>query len=192
MATLQHITNSEAGREAHEVFYASKFTVEIIPPPALQVDINTTNLIMNSVNSISGLETDKSPGVIQIQFGGAGANYAGGVIEDTTFAFSMTFPLLLRGENRTDFYTYDFFKSWLSLIHNPRTGEQNVKRDYIGEVIVTNVARGQNSPAFWIRKFKNVFIAESLPALDLDKANPDATEFEVSFVADYIEDEQMA
>lgn len=189
--SLQHITNSEAGINNHELFYANNFKVEIISPQLIR-DIQVDRIIMNSVNTITGLETDKHPGVIQQNFGGSTANYAAGRIEDTSFAFSMSLPLVLRGDNMTDFYVYRYFKDWLSLIQDPRTGAQHIKRDYVGEVIVTNYTRGQGGDVFWVRHFKNVFISDSLPVIDLDKQNGDATEFEVSFVSDYIGREEMA
>lgn len=182
---MQHITNSEAAINNHELFYANNFRVEIISPQIIR-DVTLDRVIMQSVNTVSGLETDKHPGVIQQSFGGAKANYAAGVIEDNTQTFSMTLPLVLRGENMTDFYVYKYFKAWLALIQDPRTGEQHLKRDYVGEVIVSNYTRGVDGQKFWIRNFKNVFIGDSLAGIDLDKDNGDVTEFEVTFVADYL------
>jgi hypothetical protein len=81
---------------------------------------------------------------------------------------------------------YKTLRNWSRIIFNPLTGEQGLKKDYIGTIIVTNYNR--KGDIFWQRTFHDCFPTGDLPEFALDYQSSDALAMEVKFNSDWWEE----
>ena len=64
---LPHFRTSRVSRELYEPVYQNLFTVEIQLPRALTVSDDDKNLLLEGVTKVSGLDTNKNPGLADTQ-----------------------------------------------------------------------------------------------------------------------------
>lgn len=131
---LPHITNSQAGRNKHEVLYKNIFEVQFTLPEALRAAFGQDEAILSQhVLSIEGLNAlDKVPEAnVQQKFMGTTRTYLGAAIDDTSAEITVKFSLNLR--NGVDNYIYKLFKAWNKLNYDIATGEKSLKTDYTAD-----------------------------------------------------------
>lgn len=158
MAGLPHFLNSRAAVRYYEPVYKNLFQVTITPPAGL----NDGQILTQQVKSIGGLNQDKLQSPLEQTFKGATRSYASGKPESTTVDLSIDFELNL--DEGLGLYVFKFLRDWARLIYNPLTGEQGLKKDYVGKIVVDNYTR--NGQIFWRRIFHDCFITgDSLDAL---------------------------
>lgn len=150
MAGFPHFLNSRSAVRYFEPIYTNLFEVNIIPPAT----ISDGQILLEQVKSIGGLNQDKLEGVLEQTYKGATRSYASGKPESTVTDLTIAFELNLDEAN--SLYTYRILRDWARLIYNPLTGQQGLKKDYIGQIIVSNYTR--DGVIFWRRHFHDCFI----------------------------------
>jgi hypothetical protein len=85
-----------------------------------------------------------------------------------------------------ELYVYKTIRDWFRLVYNPLTGEQGLKKDYIGTLIVTNFNR--KGDIFWQRTFHDCIPKGDIPELGLDYGGGDKVDMDVAFRSDWWEE----
>ncbi len=179
MPGLPHYTNSKASSKHYEPFYNNLFEVTILPPST----VSGGSILLEHVNKIGGLTQDRGSEAITQAYKFAKRSYASGVAE-TINDLKVEFSLNLNDAN--ELYVYKTLRNWQRLIYNPLTGEQGLKKDYIGTIIVTNYNR--KGDIFWQRTFHDCFPTGDLPEFGGDYSSGDAAAMEVTWRADWWEE----
>lgn len=160
MAGLSHFLNSAAASNYYEPMYQNLFEVTIQPPIA----VSGAQILIEHVNKIGGLNQDKGSEVIEQKYKWATRSYASGIPTGTTTDLTLDFSLNLNNAN--ELYVYKTLRDWFRLAYNPLTGEQGLKKDYVGTIVVTNFNR--KGDIFWQRTFNSCIPKGDLPELGLD------------------------
>ena len=131
---------------------------------------------------VSGLETDRGSEAVEQKYKFATRSYASGVPTSTVVDLSVSFSINLNDANQV--YVYKTLRDWARLIYNPLTGEQGLKKDYIGKVVVIN--HNRKGEIFWQRTFHSAFPVGDMPNFDLDYSGGAPLEMaDVKFRCDY-------
>jgi hypothetical protein len=162
------------------------FEVTLVPPTGIDPGAgqNGQNLILEQVKSISGLELDKNPGVVEQHYKFAKRRYAGAKPETTTMDVTINFEVNLNDAN--SMYTFKTLRQWSDLIYNPLTGGMALKKDYVGSALITMFNRQGDI-------FRRVRIPVTWPitainAMELDYQSTEVYAISLTFAADYWED----
>jgi hypothetical protein len=177
MAGLPHYTNSQAGSKKHEPFVGSLFEVNLLPPAS----IGDGSILLEHVNTVGGLVSEPGQDVLEQKYKQATRSYANSQPETTTVDLAINFSLNLNEAN--ELYVYKKIRDWKRLVWNPLTGEQSLKKDYVGTIVVTNYNRA--GEIFWIRTFHECWVKGGLPEFGLDYAAADAQVLDVTFRSDW-------
>lgn len=179
MAGLPHFTNSKAATKYYEPFYQNLFEVSILPPST----ISGGEILLEHVRSIGGLATEKMQGVVEQKYKFATRSYASSQPESTTVDLAINFSLNLNEAN--ELYVYKTLRDWNRLMYNSLTGEQGLKKDYVGTIVVSNYNRAGD--IFWQRTFYGCFpTGDNLtPADELSYDSADPTELSMTWRSDY-------
>ena len=176
---LPHFLNSKTSTANFEPIYKNLFEVSIIPPAG----VLNGNLLLEQVKQVTGFEPDKLEDVLTQTFKGAERSFAKAKPETTQIKLTIEFELNLN--DIKEMFTFQTLRSWARKIYNPLNGEQGLKKDYVGVIIVTNYNRA--GEIFWRRTVHNVFLTgDSLKMLaELDYTNSELETLSVDFVGDY-------
>lgn len=178
MAGLPHIINSKAGTKYYEPMYQNLFEVSILPP----AQVSGGEMLLEHVNSISGLDQDKMQATVEQQYKFAKRSYAAGAPSDTVTDITINFSLNLDESNAL--YVYKTIRDWSRAIYNPLTGEQGLKKDYVGTIVVSNYNRA--GEIFWQRTFNDAFPqGDALPELGGDYTSGEIQSLELTFRSDW-------
>jgi hypothetical protein len=180
MAGLPHFLNSKAATKWYEPFYQNLFEVTILPPDT----VTGGSILIEHVNKISGLVQDKGSETIEQKYKFATRSYAAGVPTGTTNDLTVSFSLNLNDAN--ELYVYKTIRDWFRLVYNPLTGEQGLKKDYIGTMIVTCYNR--KGDIFWQRTFHDCIPKGDIPELGLDYTVGESVAMDVGFRSDWWEE----
>ena len=180
MAGLPHFLNSKAATKWYEPFYQNLFEVTILPPAT----VAGGSILIEHVNKIAGLTQDKGSETIEQKYKFASRSYAAGVPTSTVNDLTVSFSLNLNDAN--ELYVYKTIRDWFRLVYNPLTGEQGLKKDYIGTLIVTNFNR--KGDIFWQRTFHDCIPKGDIPELGLDYGGGDKVDMDVAFRSDWWEE----
>lgn len=159
MPGLPHYLNNRASTKNYEPLYQNLFEVSIIPPTT----VAGGELLLEHVRSVSGLDTDRGSDAVDQAYKHAKRKYASGVPTDTTVEVTLNFSLNLNDNN--EMYVYKTLRDWQRKIHNPLTGEQGLKKDYVGTMVV--VMHNRAGDIFWQRTLYSVFPVGDMPSLEL-------------------------
>ena len=137
---LSHFKNSHAAVNKWEVVNPAMFEVTILPPTLDgQQDDKTTQLLLEHVRSISGLDgLNPAMGIVTQKYKQAERVYLG-VPEQTHLELQMTFSLNLNDSNEN--YIYTTFRKWYNKAFNPATGQYGLKKDYSGSMVIVEYNR---------------------------------------------------
>lgn len=177
MPGLPHYQNSKASSKWYEPFYGNLFEVSIMPPST----VSGGSILLEHVNKIGGLQQDRGSEAITQAYKFAKRSYASGVPTETISDLKIEFSLNLNDAN--ELYVYKTLRNWSRIIYNPLTGEQGLKKDYIGTIIITNYNR--KGDIFWQRTFHDCFPTGDMPEFALDYQATDALAMEVNFRSDW-------
>ena len=119
---LSHFKNSHAAVNKWEVVNPAMFEVTLLPPTLDgQQDDKTTQLLLEHVRSISGLDgLNPAMGTVIQKYKQAERVYLG-VPEQTHLELQMTFSLNLNDSNEN--YIYTTLRKWYNKAFNPATGQ---------------------------------------------------------------------
>jgi len=180
MPGLPHYLNSKASTKWYEPYYNSLFEVNILPPNS----VSGGSILLEHVTKVSGLNLDKGQAPIEQKYKFATRSYAAGIPESTTVDLTVGFTLNLNDAN--ELYVYKTLRDWWRIAYNPLTGEQGLKKDYIGTVVVTNFNR--KGDIFWQRTFHDCIPSGTLPELAGDYTSTDAASMDVVWRSDWWEE----
>lgn len=163
---LSHYRNSRAAQDMFEPVYLNLFTIQFDLPAAVGSSPENTNLLLENIKKISGLESHKMPTSLVTQYyKWAERRYAGAKPDRTSMDLTIDFEVNV---NKTpSVYTIKTLRKWCDLVYDPLTGRTGLKADYVApRVLVTMYDRAARP--FWQWKLYNVFPMTALPAPELD------------------------
>jgi hypothetical protein len=152
--------------ENREPVYPNYFTIQLELPVGVGSTQENTNLLLESVQKISGLTSSRFPEtpVVQ-QYKIAKRRYAGAIPTDTTMDITVDFEVNL--DETPSAYQVKTLRKWCDLVYDPLTGRTGMKKDYVAPwMLITLYTRGDKP--FWQWKAYNVFPGSGIPAIDLD------------------------
>jgi len=163
---LPHWKNSRAAQELYEVPYLNLFTVQISLPVGVGSTEENTNLLLENVQTVGGLESNSFPTTPVGQFyKWAERRFAGAKPDKTTMDVTLNFEVNL---NRTpSAYVLKTLRKWNDLVYDPLTGRTGLKTDYVAPwSLITLYDRAANP--YWQWKLYNVFPITALPPPELN------------------------
>ena len=163
---LSHWRNSRAAQELYEPLYFNLFTVQIALPVGIGSTNENTNLVLESITKISGLESNSFPASpVSQQYKWATRRFAGAKPDKTTMDVALSFEVNL---NRTpSAYTLKTLRKWNDLVYDPLTGRTGIKADYVAPWVLITLHDRAARP-YWQWKLYNVFPMTALPAPELE------------------------
>lgn len=171
---LPHFKTSRVSMEMYEPVYLNLFTVEFQLPKGLTgtggISDDDKNLLLEGVQNVKGLDTNKNPGVANLQhYKFADRSFAASGTDKTYIDVSMDFEINVRGSasGAPDMYTLKILRRWNDLIWDPLTGRQGLKVNYVAPTVTVTMHDKANQP-FWQWTLYNVFPTTNLPVPELD------------------------
>ena len=171
---LPHFKTSRVSMEMYEPVYLNLFTVEIQLPKGLTgtggISDDDKNLLLEGVQNVKGLDTNKNPGVANLQhYKFADRSFAASGTDQTVIDVTMDFEINVRGSaaGAPDMYTLKILRRWNDLVWDPLTGRQGLKVNYVAPTVTVTMHDKANQP-FWQWTLYNVFPTKSLPTPELD------------------------
>ncbi len=172
---LSHIQNSKAGRGLHEPVTGNLFRCTLIPPPG----VSNSEILTEALLSISGWKKP-GPEAIQQHFQTSRRNYAS---SDVDHSQDLTAVFQLNLDENNSFYIYNILSSWKNKVHNPTTGEEGLKKDYVGKIIIESYNRA--GTIFWVRTLHNAWIMGNFEGLENDYTASEPQNITANIKADY-------
>lgn len=169
---LPHFKTSRVSMEMYEPVYQNLFTVEFQLPKGLTgtggISDDDKNLLLEGVQSVKGLDTNKVPGPTLQHYKFADRSFAQSGTDTTYIDVEMDFEINVRGsaEGSPDLYTLKILRRWNDLIWDPLTGKQGLKVNYVAPTVTVTVHDKADQP-FWQWTLYNVFPTTNLPMPDL-------------------------
>ena len=171
---LPHFKTSRVSMEMYEPVYLNLFSVEFQLPKGLTgtggISDNDKNLLLEGVQNVKGLDTNKNPGVANLQhYKFADRSFAASGTDQTVIDVTMDFEINVRGSaaGAPDMYTLKILRRWNDLVWDPLTGRQGLKVNYVAPTVTVTMHDKANQP-FWQWTLYNVFPTKSLPTPELD------------------------
>ena len=171
---LPHFKTSRVSMEMYEPVYLNLFTVEFQLPKGLTgtggISDDDKNLLLEGVQNVKGLDTNKNPGVANLQhYKFADRSFAASGTDKTYIDVTMDFEINVRGSatGAPDMYTLKILRRWNDLIWDPLTGRQGLKVNYVAPTVTVTMHDKANQP-FWQWTLYNVFPTKNLPVPELD------------------------
>jgi hypothetical protein len=152
---IPHWRSSRAAAELYEPLYLNLFTVQISLPVGVGSTEENTNLLLENIISIGGLESNSFPTTPQQQnYKWAARRFAGAKPDKTTMDVALSFEVNL---NRTpSAYVLKTLRKWNDLVYDPLTGRTGIKADYVAPWVLITLYDRANNP-YWQWKLYNVF-----------------------------------
>ena len=171
---LPHFKTSRVSMEMYEPVYLNLFTVEFQLPKGLTgtggISDDDKNLLLEGVQNVKGLDTNKNPGVANLQhYKFADRSFAASGTDQTFIDVTMDFEINVRGSaaGAPDMYTLKILRRWNDLIWDPITGRQGLKVNYVAPTVTVTMHDKANQP-FWQWTLYNVFPTTNLTVPDLE------------------------
>jgi hypothetical protein len=191
MAGLPHYNNSKAARNNYEPVFLNQFEVLITPPSAVtlaNVRFNGESIMTQQVKSVTGsLAVDIQPGGPVTQYYKfAERRYAGGEPSTSDVEFSVAFEVNLDENNSMTMYK--ILRQWSDLIYNPLTGAMGLKRDYVGQMVISIF--NKQGDVFRRITLNNCFPVEELTPMSLNYESGDSLYvLDTTWKSDYWQDQ---
>jgi hypothetical protein len=180
-----HYRNSDAATQMWEVVSPALFEVSLTFPTILKSEIGNSDLMLQHVRSISGLDglTPTIGNVVQ-KYKFAERHYAAAGPDKTSLELTVTYTLNIN--NAHENYIYNMLRKWYDLVYNPQNGQTLVKKDYAGGSLMTIYEHDRNG-AIW-RKITCLNFFPSTPPTGLNEDNydsvGDAKTVSITFIVD--------
>jgi len=152
---LSHFRNSRASQELYEPLYQNIFTIQIALPPAVGSTEESTNLLLENVTKITGLQAHTFPTTPVVQnYKYAQRRFAGAKPEKTTMDIGIDFEVNL--DRTPSAYVLKTLRKWCDVVFDPLTGRQGLKIEYTAPwMLITMYNRASQPYQQW--KIYNVF-----------------------------------
>jgi len=191
---LPHYRNSRVSMSLAEPLYKNLFTMQITLPQAIGADAQSTNLLLEEVTSVTGLNTNKVPGAVEQKYKYASRSFAGGKPNETTIDLTINFNLNLTydGEDGTPSnFAVKMLRKWTDLIFDPITGRTGLKKDYVADQAVITMQDRAGTP-FWQWICYDIFPTKGIDDVGLTYDTPDLVAVQgLTFRCDYYDEIQL-
>ena len=173
---LPHFRTSRVSMEMYEPVYQNLFTVEFQLPAGLTgtggISDDDKNLLLEGVQKVDGLDTNKVPGAVLQHYKFADRSFAQSGTDTTYIDVKLDFEINIRGSKAgtPDIYTLKILRRWNDLIWDPLTGRQGLKVDYVAPTVTVTLHDKADQP-YWQWILYNVFPTTNLPVPSLDYMN---------------------
>ena len=167
---LPHFRNSRAAMELYEPVYLNLFTVQLSFPAALGLTAGDSNLVLEGIKKIGGLDTNKVPQASASQaYKFAQRRFANAGPESTTLDVKFDFEVNLQNceIGKPNMYTVKTLRRWTNLIYDPLTARMGLKSEYVADWCVITMHDKANNP-FWQWTLYNVWPTTNIPEPSLD------------------------
>ena len=131
---LPHYRSSRVSRSMYEPVYQNLFTVTIQLPDAITNLLGNdatedTNLLLEGVRKVEGLDTQKVPTTVEQKYKFASRRFAASGPTETTIDLKLDFEINVRNceTGAPNMYTLRILRMWDDLIYDPLTGTQGLK-----------------------------------------------------------------
>lgn len=166
---LSHFRNSRAAQELYEPVYQNLFTVQLQLPEGVGAGEQETNLMLEGITNISGLQSHSFPtGTASQFFKWAERRFAGAKPEKTTMDVAIDFEVNV--DRTPSAYTVKTLRKWCDLVYDPLTGRTGLKADYVADWALITLYNRASQP-FWQWKLYYVFPITGIPEVPLDYNN---------------------
>ncbi len=167
---LSHFKNSRASQNLYEPVYKNLFTVQIALPPGVGADEESTNLLLEGIQTIGGLRSHSFPATTSQFFKWAERRFAAGKPDKTTM--DVTFDIEVNVNKAPSAYTIKTLRKWCDLVYDPLTGRTGLKADYVAPwALVTLYDRAMRP--YWQWKMYYVFPMTGIAEVPLDYSADD-------------------
>lgn len=166
---LPHFRSSRVSMNMWEPVYQNLFTVAITLPEAIRNDVDT-DLFLEGITKINGLDTNKVPGADAAQtYKFATRRFANSGPAETTIDVSFDIEINLRGsvEGSPEIYQLKALRKWNDIIYDPLTGRMGLKAEYVAPQVVITLHDKAMQP-YWQWTLYHVWPKTNLPAPDLN------------------------
>ena len=173
---LPHFKTSRVSMEMYEPVYLNLYTVEFQLPKGLTgtggVSDDDKNLLLEGVQKVGGLDTNKVPGAMLQHYKFADRSFANSGTDTTYIDVTLEFEVNVRGSaaGSPDMYTLKMLRAWNDLVYDPLTGQQGLKVDYVAPSVTITANDKANQP-FWQWICYNVFPTSNLTVPDFAYSN---------------------
>ena len=172
---LSHFKSSRVSMDLMEPIYLNIFTVQIALPSGIGATEQETNLLLEGVQKVGGLDTNKNPGAVTQNYKYAQRSFAGSRPENTYIDLTLDFEVNLQYSANGGNPGYTVLKTlrkWSDLIYDPLTGRTGLKKDYIApNATITLQDRAGNPHRQWIAY--NLFPITNISVPELDYMSQD-------------------
>lgn len=175
---LPHYSQDQTSRNGRqfEPVQANLFEVTILPPAG----VSDAPLLIQHVNSISGLELYKEVAAVEQKYKFSTRSYAG-MPDSTTLDVAINFSLNLNEANQA--YLYKTMRQWYNNQYDPQTGAMGLKKDYVGTLVVVQFNR--SGDIYRTITLEDCFITSGLPfTTELSYETTEAQALEVTWRCD--------
>ena len=179
---LPHFRSSRVSTAMWEPVYLNLFTVAIQLPDAIASQCET-DLLLEGIQTIGGLDTNKVPGANATQhYKFAERRFADAGPDNTFINVTMDIEVNLRNSIDTtsgkrtgncDLYTLKMLRKWNDLIYDPLTGRMGLKAEYVAPQVVITLHDKAHQP-FWQWTLYHVWPKTNLPAPELNYTDKSA------------------
>jgi len=167
---LPHFRNSRAAMELYEPVYQNLFTVEIMFPATLGLTDQEQKLVIEEVQHVQGLNTNKVPPAGTNQnYKFATRRFADAGPTETTIDVKFDFEVNLQGceTGKPNMYTVKTLRRWTDLIYDPLTARMGLKSQYVADQVIITMHDKALNP-FWEWRLYNVWPTTSINEPDLN------------------------
>ena len=167
---LSHFRNSRISMSNWEPIYLNLWTVEIQLPASIGADVETTNLLLEGIQKVGGLNTSKAIGAMSQKYKSSDRSFAGSGPENTYLDVTLDFDVnIMRSADGTTptLTQIKTLRKWTDLIYDPLTGRMGLKQDYVAPQVNITLHDKAYNP-IWQWTLYNVFPTTSLPEVALD------------------------
>lgn len=165
---LSHFNNSRVSRAMDEPIYKNLWSVEIQLPNGVGATVESTNILLEGVRKVTGLDTTKVPGVAQQRYKSADRSFAGAGPETTFLEVGLDFDInVQRNNGKPSMTQLKLLRKWCDLVYDPLTGRQGLKVDYTApQMVITLYDKAMNP--LWIWTLYDVFPMSNITPMELE------------------------
>lgn len=183
--SFYHFESSRANVNKDEPVYTNLFRVSFVLPPPLR-PIYGTEMLVQQIKSIEGLDLDKIPEVKTQMYRFTPRHYAeASVKEAASISPTMKFEVNIDGNSKI-MYPYAEIKSWGRLQYDPSNAAMALKKDYSGSCVIEVFMKDGTV----IRRIEcpTMFLKENLKGWSLEYKESGIYELEAKFIAENVKD----
>lgn len=185
---LPHIRSASAGNEKWDPMHGSIFEVYFTLPDGIAAEFKAEEAILTEqVLTVSGLNAlNKTVSAGEQKFFGASSSFLNPAMDNTYAEISMELNLNIR--NVTDAFILKVFKAWGKLGYDLTDGTRTLMSDYCADNLRIAIANRDGS-VYRSIIFHKVLLTSITAQDQLDYSKNDAEKLQVTFRADYWEEE---